>query len=359
MKDNNNTHKADGKGSERAERISTLVYTLMDERVPADIRNRLVEWFDSAEGEDEKLDALEKYMRDMLRPRKGAPSEYAVLQFGRLMEKLGLATPQTAVPKLPTAVRKLRRNIVWRVAAVLIPVAIAVGVYVWSDRGLGGPEVPEIAYSELTTARELTEKVMLPDGSMVVVSRGGKLEIANDFNVTRRVRITGEAFFAVARQQAATFTVEAGNMKVRVLGTEFRVRAFETDATSEVSLSRGKVSVSVGDKEETFMEPGQHLVYDRQTGAVTLDRVDPVELDLMRGAGLRFYNSTGEEILTGIGNYFGVTVKIRNNIDLGGQIVFDLPEGGSLDDAMFALRSATGRFDYEIVRDTVIISDRK
>ena len=86
-----------------------------------------------------------------------------------------------------------------------------------------------------------TNRVTLPDGS--VVTLGAKSAITVKFTETeRRVVITGgEAFFEVAHNKARPFLVEAGSSIVRDIGTKFDVNL--GDRSVRVSVLEGLVQV--------------------------------------------------------------------------------------------------------------------
>ena len=68
----------------------------------------------------------------------------------------------------------------------------------------------------------LNESRLLPDGSIVELKEGSAIEVEFSDRL-RRIRLTGEAHFTVAKD-AKPFVVEAGNVAVRALGTVFNVR---------------------------------------------------------------------------------------------------------------------------------------
>jgi transmembrane sensor len=108
----------------------------------------------------------------------------------------------------------------------------------------------------MTAATELGElrKVALPDGSIVQLNTDSAADVQFSSS-ERRLRLTrGEAHFTVAKNRARPFTVSAGGVDVRAIGTEFNVRL--RSAAVEVLVTEGKVMV--GD------EPSQR---PHQTGA--------------------------------------------------------------------------------------------
>lgn len=96
-----------------------------------------------------------------------------------------------------------------------------------------------------TLTTELTQKgtrksIQLPDGSVVLMMPETSLTYdTKNWDESRSLSLTGEAFFDV--MEGVPFTVEAGPVKVEVLGTTFNVQ--NRPQTSKVSCIQGLVKV--------------------------------------------------------------------------------------------------------------------
>ncbi len=88
------------------------------------------------------------------------------------------------------------------------------------------------------------EERTLADGSVIRLNRGAA--VAVEFSATeRRVRLErGEAAFAVSKDAARPFVVEAAGVAVRAVGTAFNVRL--ADRAVEVIITEGRVAVAGG-----------------------------------------------------------------------------------------------------------------
>lgn len=87
--------------------------------------------------------------------------------------------------------------------------------------------------------------MLLADGSAVTLNACSELRIPNASHARRReVRLVrGEAFFEVAHDASAPFTVETDDVSVEVLGTKFNVNAYDKEVTT-VYLKEGKVRLT-------------------------------------------------------------------------------------------------------------------
>lgn len=92
------------------------------------------------------------------------------------------------------------------------------------------------------------KKVLLPDSTTVHLNSGSRLWYNKDFgNGNREVWLSGEAFFEVTKDAAHPFLVNTSRMMVKVLGTVFNVKAYDTKEDIETTVVEGKVEVSLKD----------------------------------------------------------------------------------------------------------------
>jgi transmembrane sensor len=86
--------------------------------------------------------------------------------------------------------------------------------------------------------------ITLSDGSTVVLDVASRLEVPAD-NITdhHTMRLMGEALFTVSHRDGVPFTVVAGGVATRVLGTSFLVRHYASDTTTTVAVREGRVAV--------------------------------------------------------------------------------------------------------------------
>ncbi|MBX2820522.1 MAG: FecR domain-containing protein, partial [Rhodothermaceae bacterium] len=124
---------------------------------------------------------------------------------------------------------------------------------------------------------ELAE-AQLPDGSIVYLNSGSSVTFKRGFDGNpftnaseRNVLLKGEGFFEVTHSDTP-FNVETFNANVRVLGTEFNVRAWplEPEQESTISLVSGRVGVSKADatSNQIILEEPGHTVVVRKTDAL-------------------------------------------------------------------------------------------
>ncbi|KGE87105.1 MAG: FecR domain-containing protein [Phaeodactylibacter xiamenensis] len=166
-------------------------------------------------------------------------------------------------------------------------------------------------FAEVQTADKEEQTLTLPDGSTVVLNENSSIRYAKDFK-QREVRLTGEAFFDVVKQDGAIFTIFSEGAQTTVLGTSFNVRAYPDEPEVTVSVATGKVEVASVDKEEekVLLVPGASGQYNKMLDKV---REAPVSNAMAwKENRLQFDNQPLGQVASAIERYFGKKVVLTN-----------------------------------------------
>jgi len=106
------------------------------------------------------------------------------------------------------------------------------------------------------------EEVELPDGSLLSLNSGSKLQYTyGRCSKTRKVYLIGEAFFEVAKDPSHPFVVSTDNLTVTVLGTKFMVSDYPEDCIAQIALTEGEIKLSA-ESYERVMSPGETVLFD-------------------------------------------------------------------------------------------------
>ena len=144
------------------------------------------------------------------------------------------------------------------------------------DSALVYGEQPErrVERHVLTVPRGGEYVLTLSDSTRVWMNSDSELRYPSRFEGgERRVSVTGEAYFQVAKDESLPFIVEAGGAAVRVTGTEFNVMAYPDDGRVETTLVSGGVDVEANGQTRR-VAPGSQAVYDKPSGGLTVRAVD-------------------------------------------------------------------------------------
>jgi transmembrane sensor len=117
--------------------------------------------------------------------------------------------------------------------------------------------------NEILTGTGSRTHLSLPDGTKVWVNAGSRIDYAKTFGVTtREVELTGEAYFDVAPDAGKPFVIHTRKIDIRVLGTSFNIKSYPSDRTTEATLIKGSIEVSIRNSpsEKIILRPNQKLV---------------------------------------------------------------------------------------------------
>ncbi len=97
---------------------------------------------------------------------------------------------------------------------------------------------------EIQISSEQKNVFFLPDNTKVWLNKNSSLTYDKGFGDTiRRVILSGEGFFEVAKNEAIPFVILANGSETRVVGTRFNLKAYQ-DGPPAVSVVSGKVTFS-------------------------------------------------------------------------------------------------------------------
>jgi len=151
-----------------------------------------------------------------------------------------------------------KKNIVIKAVFPLFP-KIAASIIIVGGLGWGGLRLAIPKQILITSAaNEKNITVTLPDGSIIWLNRNSSLTYPARFNSQNRtVKLDGEAFFDVARDESKPFVIDAGKAEVKVLGTSFNVMTDNGNSEVEVFVTTGSVLVSEKEGERSVtLKPG-------------------------------------------------------------------------------------------------------
>jgi len=159
--------------------------------------------------------------------------------------------------------------------------------------------------------------ITLKDGSSVLLNVGSSLTVSKDFGDSiRQVRLTGEAFFEIAKDTKHPFIVQAGKLKTRVLGTSFNINAYEDLDQIKVGVLTGKVQVSKADGLlASGMTKGKVLFFNKNSGTTTLKTEQTDYIAIWRDSKLNIESATIREIASQLHRYYHVKVNYDNSFD--------------------------------------------
>ncbi|MFC5271841.1 FecR family protein [Adhaeribacter terreus] len=223
----------------------------------------------------------------------------------RFQMKVQARTPEVETPKVPV-VRKMSLSTLYGIAAS-ISLVILVGIYFLT-------RTTNQNWTEVRTAANETKTIMLADGSKISLNQNSTFAYPENFQIENRtVKLTGEAFFEVAKAEGKRFTIFAQGTKTEVIGTSFNLRAYDKKEV-KVQVVTGKVAFAKTETDDAiFLTPGQEGLISEKTVAKPAKKViaEP-NFQAWKTKNLAFNNQRLEQLATELENYFNIDIVIQN-----------------------------------------------
>jgi len=153
------------------------------------------------------------------------------------------------------------------IAATIIPIVIF-GYNLVSQKPIKEQtRVPALA-SKIITPAGSRKQLTLPDGTNVWLNAASSLIIHKNFNEeTREVELKGEAYFDVTHNAQKPFIVHTSVIDIKVLGTKFDVKDYETEPNIETTLLHGAIEVVKRNEPgsaRVILNPNEKLVFAKK-----------------------------------------------------------------------------------------------
>ena len=224
-------------------------------------KRKLVEWLEESE-ENRRFYSL--FMANCsLHETIASPSLYSDTEsmIARLDARIDAAESQCR-ERMPL------RLAGWAVAAVI---AAVVSVFVF--RGTGISRTAPVPMEQAVNLTAETIQFALDDGTRVYLHPGAEISYnVSTLDDRREVKLHGDAYFDVTRNELKPFVVYTDNIGIKVLGTAFSVSS--SPELSQVVLERGSVRlISPEGASMVTLSPNQKATFKALTGDV---RVEPV-----------------------------------------------------------------------------------
>jgi ferric-dicitrate binding protein FerR (iron transport regulator) len=195
------------------------------------------------------------------------------------------------------------------------------------------------------------QPMLLADGSKVWLNAHSSLEYFTEDKGKRRcVKLSGEAFFEVAKNPERPFVVETQLGEVTVLGTSFNVRNKPGKPTLEVNVSTGKVRLQPsGSPQHLLLVADETGIYDQQKNTLVKSTGMANNTAAWHTAKLVFDNAELSEVLQQLSVLYGTGLSVEN------QAVGNCPltvsfEGATIDAALETIGAILGA---KVERDSV------
>lgn len=188
-------------------------------------------------------------------------SELAFEQHIKKMESSGVSLSDGTSSKIFPSTNNNRKK-AFLFASASVALLVITALFWFRLRHTVDEPLPSKKFSEISSPVGSKTKLILPDSSVVWLNAGSKLSYDEHFGLANRnISLAGEAFFDV-KHSAVPFIISANGVHIKDLGTAFNVKAYPDEKTTETSLIRGKVEITLDKRpgELYILKPDEKLI---------------------------------------------------------------------------------------------------
>ena len=173
----------------------------------------------------------------------------------------------------------------------------------------------DTVYNTLTTPRGGEYKVKLPDGTNVWLNSSSSLSYPIEFAGNERyVKLTGEAYFEVAKNKDKPFYVCANNVCVKVLGTHFNIAAYNDDAELTTTLLEGSVLITKNSKQR-LLAPGQQAVIRNNADLISVADASINQVMAWKNGYFVFNDDNINTIMKKLSRWYDVDIEYQGSFE--------------------------------------------
>lgn len=200
----------------------------------------------------------------------------------------------------------------YKVAAILI-LGILIGSAIVKFTNWSEP-----VYLTSIAPRGSISQILLPDSTLIYLNAGSEIKYKiGGIQKNREVILNGEAWFQVTKMKNKPFVVHTSTYDVKVLGTEFNVKAYESDSRVETTLEKGKVLISPSKTSKMSkivkLLPNEQFVYDKKEKTSTIKKVNTKQYTAWKDNKFIFINMSLKELIIILERKYGVDIKVEDD----------------------------------------------
>jgi transmembrane sensor len=237
--------------------------------------------------------------------------ELSGVDFDKILEDIQNRIKKNKNQKSKKLIFRIYR-IYMKVAAILLVPLFITGTVFYFCNGKNLKTTPNLEVSSNIYA-PLGSRVTfnLPDGTKGMLNSGSNLTYSLPFNSKRKVKLEGEAWFEVVKDEVHPFEINTGNSIVKVFGTAFNLSAYPAENYVEVVLKNGKMEFQdkKGNGKETLL-PSERLIF--QNGVISKSITDPAKYCAWTKGMLVFRGDSMAEIARRLERWYNVKVEIAD-----------------------------------------------
>lgn len=211
-----------------------------------------------------------------------------------------------------------------------------------------------ITYNTMSTPNGRQFKLTLPDGTGVWLNSASSIRYPTAFaGANRKVTITGEAYFEVAKHEKMPFMVNVNDKaEIQVLGTHFNVNAYQDQELVKTTLLEGAVRIQA-EKNQQRLTPGQQAQVADNAPIRLVENVDLEQVVAWKNGLFNFNNEDIRSVMEEIGRWYDMEI-VYESIPEQREITGEMQRNLSLTQVMNVLKKL--RIHYRLEERKLIIT---
>jgi len=185
----------------------------------------------------------------------------------------------------------------------------------------GSKAQEKLVYNTLNIPFGKQFELLLSDGTQVTLNSGSSLRYPVNFiaGKDRKVYLKGEAFFDVAKDASHPFIVNADQINIRVLGTQFNLSFYPEDEDISTVLVEGSVALykegaDMKKNTSTQLVPGQQAAFNKTKNEMSVNEVDTHNHTAWKDGYLLFKASPFYRIRSKLERHFNISIEDKTQL---------------------------------------------
>jgi ferric-dicitrate binding protein FerR (iron transport regulator) len=192
----------------------------------------------------------------------------------------------------------------------------------------------------VATPRGGQYQITLPDGTRVWLNAASSLKFPSSFagKAQRKIELSGEAYFEVAKNKKQPFIVISNEQLVEVLGTHFSISNYADEGSIKTTLLEGSVAVRHAEfisasrtsksaklvrdldlrqddrkvQDDVILKPGQQSTFTHNK-PIEVKQVDASDAIAWKDGKFAFRNESLESIMRKMARWYDIEIVYQNN----------------------------------------------
>lgn len=177
------------------------------------------------------------------------------------------------------------------------------------------------AINTLATPKGGQYKIRLSDGTMVWLNAASSITYPTVFTEKeRKVFITGEVYFEVAKDRSKPFRVNVNDLDVEVLGTHFNINSYDDESSIKTTLLEGSVQVNHSNRKQILQPHQQAVVSD---GKLAVEKVNTQEVVAWKNGLFNFQDIKVDAAMRQLARWYDIEIQYDGKVpdgDFGGKM---------------------------------------